>query len=506
MYFRQVAALTWLIVAVTGLVAAVLPAGEATVSTTGLTNAQRATVAGLREVNYYPAGSGWTYMWTRFDPTQVDADFARLHTLGANTVRIIVQPDVVGYPTVKPAMARRLHTIFALAGQHDLRIHLTLFDWWSRYTDIAGSKQWVSSLLAPYRSNGRLSIVEVHNELDVTNADAVRWTRQIIPYVRTVVPSAMVTVSCASITPHQFSSFVTKLRGAHPSIWDYHFYGSPRFLYATLARIKAIAGSTPVIIGETGQTTSDTGGDTTALDQSQAAYYRVAFAATKALKLPDPAPWILSDFAPDAIPPSRTADDSRQYGYGLYRADGTPKPAAAVVSAAFHGPVRPSIDGGFGHESFTAGATVTGAWRLNLADAADFAVDQAVTRPSTASARISGSGGSLGNPPSFYATPTQPVVPGVRWTASAFVRGHAATGSTRVALAWYNAAHQLLGQSTSRMLPPGDSDWTALTAIGTAPTSARSVLVVLESCDNQGTAWFDDVRVAPAPTGPVHAS
>jgi hypothetical protein len=54
------------------------------------------------------------------------------------------------------------------------------------------------------------------------------------------------------------------------------------------------------------------------------------------LGLPTPAPWILNDFSPGAIP-SPMADDPAQYGFGLFQLNGTPKPAAAVVRAAFSG-------------------------------------------------------------------------------------------------------------------------------------------------------------------------
>ena len=49
-------------------------------------------VLDLKEVNYYPAADGRTYMWSRFDPTVIDRDFARIRALGANTVRIFIQP------------------------------------------------------------------------------------------------------------------------------------------------------------------------------------------------------------------------------------------------------------------------------------------------------------------------------------------------------------------------------------------------------------------------------
>ena len=65
-------------------------------------------VQNLKEVNYSPAAGGWTYMWSHFDPAAINRDFARIRSLDANTVRIIIQPSVFGFPTVRPVMADRL--------------------------------------------------------------------------------------------------------------------------------------------------------------------------------------------------------------------------------------------------------------------------------------------------------------------------------------------------------------------------------------------------------------
>lgn len=514
MLSRPVDGLAWLAVATIAVVTAVLPPAEATSAaaatrapvsaTTSLTPAQRATVSGLREVNYYPAAEGWGYMWTRFDANQIGSDFARLQALGANTVRVIVPPYAFGYPTVRPDMARHLRTVLNLAASHGLQVQLTLFDWFRAFSDVSGSREWVSSLLSPYRTSDEISIVEVHNELDPSSKAAMVWARKLIPYVKRVMPSAIVTVSSASIPPTEFSTFVSELASALPTVWDYHYYGSARYMYSTLAQIKKIAGSTPLIIGETGMSTINKPapqaltGDSVALDQAQAAFYRVAFSATKALHLPDPAPWTLYDFAPNAIPPSRTADDARQYDFGLYRANGTAKPAAQVVSAAFHGRYQSSIDGNFAHESWSTGANVTGAWSINGSGSADFAINPDTGKTGGPSASIGSSAGSMTDPPAFYATPVQPVTAGSRWTASALVRGSALTGGTRVALAWYDRSHRLLQQSPSVLLPTGDTPWMSLTATAAAPPNAQSVLVLLESWGNRGTAWFRSVQAGPA--------
>jgi endo-1,4-beta-mannosidase len=300
--------------------------------------ARESPVQDLREVNYYPAAGGWTYMWSRFDPTAIDRDFARIRALGANTVRIIIQPLVFGFPTVRPVMADRLSEVIGLAAKHSLRVQLTLFDWWSRYTDIGGSKKWISSLLSRYRHDPRIAVLELHNEVSPQNREAVAWVTKMLPYLSTVMPGTLRTVSSGSVPPKVFALFTHELRRSPPDFWDYHYYGPAGDAYSLLSRIKALAAPRPLFVGETGYSTDRTPGDQAAQKQAQAAYYRVVFAATAALRLPTPAPWILDDFAPGAIPPiSGIANEPAQYGYGLFQLNGTPKPAAAVLSRAFSG-------------------------------------------------------------------------------------------------------------------------------------------------------------------------
>src|SRR5215471_6860676 len=61
----------------------------------------------IKEMNYYSENAAWTNMWTRFDSTQIDHDFAKIHAVGFNTVRIIFQTQtgVFDYPV--PTLAER---------------------------------------------------------------------------------------------------------------------------------------------------------------------------------------------------------------------------------------------------------------------------------------------------------------------------------------------------------------------------------------------------------------
>jgi len=289
----------------------------------------------LREVNYYPASGGWTYMWSHFDPAAIDRDFARIRALDANTVRIIIQPSVFGFPMVRPVMADRLAEVIGLAAKHSLRVHLTLFDWWSQFSDIGGSKEWVLSLLSRYRDDPRIAVVELQNEVNPRNSEAVAWLAAMLPYLSAVMPGTLRTVSTPSVRPAVFALFTQELRNSPPDFWDYHYYGPAGEAYTVLSAVSALAAPRPLFVGETGFSTMGTPGDQAARQQAQAAYYLAIFAAAAALRLPAPAPWTLNDFYPGAIPPSPAADNPAQYGYGLFQVNGTPKPAAAVVRSLF---------------------------------------------------------------------------------------------------------------------------------------------------------------------------
>lgn len=310
--------------------------------TQSLRSTQLRSIVDLKEVNYYPAARGWAYMWTRWNPTAIGSDFARIRALGANTVRIVIQPAAFGNP-VAPVMAKRLSTVITLAANHSLRVHLTLFDWWRQFGDVQGSKHWISSLLSHYQHDGRIAVVELHNEIYPQDKPAMAWVRTLLPYLSKVLPGTLRTVSTASISPQDFQLFTKELGRSRPDFWDYHFYGPAKDALTRLGRLKQIAAPQPLFIGEFGYSTEQppsaeqpaTAGTQPTPLQAQATWYQTVFAATEALQLPRPAPWTLNDFSPGAIPPGQTASDASQYGYGLYEVNGAPKPAAAVVAHAF---------------------------------------------------------------------------------------------------------------------------------------------------------------------------
>ena len=204
------------------------------------------------------------------------------------------------------------------------------------------------------------------------------------------------------------------------------------------------------------------------------------------------APWTLNDFAAGAIPDSAVAKLPAQYNFGLYRTDGTAKPAAAVVQAAWTGTALPGRPDG---PQLRGGAGQT-PWRAYLPELGVAVRTQAAAR--TGNWSVSLDQHRQDTPPvrrRYRVAPITPVQAGQKWHGEAWARGNAATGTTQIALSWFDANDKWLGGSLVGVLPAGTTGWTKLAVDAAAPAGAASIQLHLKSGDNTGTVWFDDVAI-----------
>jgi hypothetical protein len=281
---------------------------------------------------------------------------------------------------------------------------------------------------------------------------------------------------------------------------DMHqYYGSPFGDYYELSQAKQIAEEQglSLLIGETGTSTRAVDYTTITIPQTLESYeawqsyaFRSAFFASSKLGLPAPAPWILRDFAAKSLTWTRPSSD--QYNFGLYRVDGSPKMAAADVSQFFaDGTVDTSFNNGF--ESYIQGSpSLPTLWQINEPKLGHFAIDTNVAHTGHASVKIWDSSSSESGNPSFYITPIAAVVGKSKHTASAYVKGRDATGTTEICLSWFDSAFEYLGNQCGGSLE-GTTGWNQISVTGVAPKKTAYVQLFLTSADNTGTAWFDDV-------------
>jgi hypothetical protein len=462
------------------------PTAKAT--TTAPTLAGRmAAVKTAKTINYYPATAGWTKMWTAFDAAKIDADLAKAASLGSTNVRALIFPATFGYPTPKAEYAGKLATFVNLAAARGMTVKFTLFDWWGSYADVAGSTAWATAILKPYKDDARVIAVELQNEFNAADATAAAWARKIVPAVRGAFPAMPLTFSVDGTAGAAGMGRIRDALTATPlDYYDFHFYGNSERALAMIRRAQATVAPTPVVIGEAGlNTLQNTEGE-------QAAFLARVFQAATVAGIQSVAPWTLTDFAAGAIPDSGVAKLPAQYNYGLYRVDGTAKAAAAVVKAAWAGTAYPAnlMDNGF--EATAALAS----WRPYLPELGLAVKTQAMARTGKWSVSLSNTGKTASGSPSYRIAPITPVLPGQKWYGEVWARGNAATGSTQIALSWFDIDDKWLGGAASASLPGGTTGWAKLTVSGAAPAGAASMQIHLKSGGNTGTVWFDDVAVS----------
>ncbi len=443
-------------------------------------------------------------MWTRFHPTEIDHDFAKIQVLGFNTVRIILQANagVFDYPAPTSAELNKLSQVVTLAAKHYLKVHLTLFDGWGQYTDIPGSKHWADAIITPYAADPRVSIIELQNEMALTATGSLTWAQTMIPYLQSIDGRIPVTISESGLGRMQ--RLVKALHSAQPDFYDFHDYEYDGQIYKTLKQVKAMLHGALFLIGETGYSTypqspegfSGTAQNTIAQEAQQEYYYRMFFYATKRLGLPFPAPWIFSDFSSAAFPPPPQPDTLTVEAYfGLFRRDGSKKPAADTIASLLAGnAVETSFNNGFEQGDEQGLPTL---WRISqnasLGFTANFARDTTVAHSGNASAKISRSTASNDGTASFFLNPIQYVIPGQAYTLSVWAKGLNTIGSNYLSIAWFDATGNMLSQDDSPNFPNGTYDWQQRTLTTRAPSQVAAMEIHLNSRGNTGTVWFDDV-------------
>ena len=451
----------------------------------------------LRVVSYYPADAGWTRMWEPWRPARLAKDLGRLRALNANTVRIVLPARFFGYPEPERRYLERLRELVGIAERSGLHVHFTLFDWWGEYGDVEGSKRWARAVLEPYVGDPRVAFVELRNEIDVHDEAALAWTRELIPWLRTLLRGQTpVTVSVGGMTPApDLRALVAALpAGARPDFFDAHYFtGGGERARQVFSTLRDVAAPTPLWIGELGYPTSRTvsgyaGVPSTpsAQEAAQAHFYKLCFAALAGAGLAPPGLWTLDDFAPGAIPGSDVDQREPEYHFGLFRENGSAKPAAALVPRLFSGWLDTSFNGGFEAAVVAAdGVTVPALWGSE--GGLRLVRDATAARSGRAAALIAGRRGGTGV---FGVTPVvSPVEPGRRAEATVWLRG--AGGTVRLAIAWFDAEQRAVGQSRTDVRP--GRGWRKVTVEGAPPASAEFARLRVRASDLRGKVWLDDV-------------
>lgn len=350
-------------------------------------------------------------------------------------------------------------------------------------------------MLDPYVGDPRIAFVELRNEIDTANAEALAWARELVPWLRSLLKGRTpVTLSVGGGAPvRDLRALAAGLTpAARPDFFDAHYFtGGGEPAQRVFSDLRAAAGRTPLWIGELGYPTSTTisgyaGVPLTpsAQEAAQAHYFRLCFAALAGLGLPAPGLWILDDFAAGAIPDSDVDGREPEYRFGLFREDGSAKPAAAAIQALFAGERETGFNGRFEAAALAEdGAEVPALWASS--GGLRLVRDATGGRSGGAAALIAGTG-ALGG---FAVTPVAAAVRTGRAEVTAWVRGGA--GTVRVGIGWFDHDSLQVGESWASVR--SGKRWRRVGASGRPPATAAFARVLVRASGVQGPVWLDDV-------------
>ncbi|MBK9712344.1 MAG: cellulase family glycosylhydrolase [Kouleothrix sp.] len=332
----------------------------------------------IKGVNYYPQWRPWSEMWTGWDGAQAERELRLARDqLGVNVVRVMLPYNFErvrnGDGKVNAKVIGRLRELAQVAGSLDMRVIVTLFDFSHDFPDAGTAKAeenttYLRALIPPFADDDRIMAWDLHNEPDHyetwQDGDAQKvlgWLGRIADEVHALAPKQLVTVGM----------------GQHSSLWlagpdgrrpiDYsdvvsmHTYDAG----AVAREIDELRAHTPkpILIEEFGWPTGPTCVENYTEATQQRLYHEVLTAAKD--RTSGVVAWTLRDYDP-----ARTKRwDSREEHFGLYRADGSLKPAAQELSVLKAAPLPSatvtnvsltSIGGGFPEDDHSSPVQIAG--------------------------------------------------------------------------------------------------------------------------------------------------
>lgn len=290
----------------------------------------------LAGINYYPSNTPWTAFWSEFDTGIIAQDFDLIEELGANAIRIFLHRDTFLHPVTAQTALDDLATLLELAERHDLAVIPTLFDLRSGYGAVgwAHDAEWLSRVLPVLSASSAVAYVDLKNEADLDMQDGSAgqveaWSRAMLTLARGIAPTLPYTIGWSS--PEAAGTLADTL-----DLISYHDYGDADQSAGALAQVRQVAGGRPVHVTEIGETSySLFAGIFPASPDLQAS--RLSDRLEALSDADGIFIWTLHDFEdPDSDAIGLSPWVNRlQSRFGLFSADGSRKPAALTVQAAF---------------------------------------------------------------------------------------------------------------------------------------------------------------------------
>lgn len=178
----------------------------------------------LEGINYYPQKSPWDTFGVEYKPTVIEGDFTIIKDLGLNSIRVFVGYEDFGGANVLEEKLVKLETLLDKARQADLKVMITLFDFYGDYhiPDWTRTHKHMRSIVARVKDHPALLGWDLKNEPDLDfksrgEREVLAWLSQSIHYLKQLDAEHPVTIGWSS--PEAAVYLIDEV-----DVVSYHFY------------------------------------------------------------------------------------------------------------------------------------------------------------------------------------------------------------------------------------------------------------------------------------------
>lgn len=288
----------------------------------------------IKGINYYPQETPWDMFGDNFNITTIEKDFSIIKNANLNSIRIFIQFEDFGKTTIKSEKLEKLKTVLDLAEKIDLKVIVTLFDFYGDYSlmDWTLTNRHAERIVSEFKNHKAILAWDIKNEPDLdfetrNKATVLAWLSQMAKEIKKFDPNHLITIGWAS--PEAGINLIDDV-----DFISYHYYKNIDYFLNDFKILKSNTQNKPLVLQEFG--ISSYGGIWNLFGSSkkkQAIYHKKMQAILKKDSLAFMS-WGLYDFKtiPTSVVGSLPWRKSKQKYFGFIDNSGNQKPAFLYIT------------------------------------------------------------------------------------------------------------------------------------------------------------------------------
>ncbi len=206
----------------------------------------------IKGINYYPQATPWDMFGDAFSKDIVSKDFKIIKDAGLNSIRVFVPYDLFSKADVDAPSFERLQQTLDIAAKHDLKVVLTLFDFYGDYSvlDWTLNQRYIEKVVSKFKDHSALLAWDIKNEpnLDFESRGkdlVIAWLTKMLEYVKMLDTMHSVTIGWSD------TKSATILKDMVDFV-SFHYYEDLEALDSEIKRLKKEVPNKPLVLQEFG--------------------------------------------------------------------------------------------------------------------------------------------------------------------------------------------------------------------------------------------------------------